>query len=220
MRTGPAKVPVYRFGEITPEAGLRLEQRLRTRKPQAGRGQDAFERGTTIRLLAVPDVLQTRDYTCGPDSLRAVLGYFGRPMPKTSELARMMHTNPQTGTEPADIARVAVALGLSAQLRQKMSLADLAQYARHDIAVIVNYQAWRGASSLPWSRNWGDGHYAVVVGVDEHNVYLEDPWVLGRRDVIPRQEFVDRWHGGENRDGRRFLQGGIIISDPARAVRR
>jgi predicted double-glycine peptidase len=37
----------------------------------------------------------------------------------------------------------------------------------------------------------------VLLGADAANLYFEDPSLLGVRGVIPRAEFVDRWHDYE-----------------------
>ncbi len=37
----------------------------------------------------------------------------------------------------------------------------------------------------------------VLLGMDAANLYFEDPSLLGARGVIPRAEFVDRWHDYE-----------------------
>jgi len=34
----------------------------------------------------------------------------------------------------------------------------------------------------------------VVIGMDEENIYVEDPAILGSRGYIPLQEFLERWH--------------------------
>ncbi len=49
--------------------------------------------------------------------------------------------------------------------------------------IIVNAQAW--------TDDQNDGHYMVVIGVDNENVYFEDPAVLGSRGYISNQEFLD-----------------------------
>jgi len=37
----------------------------------------------------------------------------------------------------------------------------------------------------------------ILLGADEENLYFEDPALLGSRGVIPRAEFVERWHDYE-----------------------
>jgi predicted double-glycine peptidase len=164
-------------------------------------------------VLAIPDVMQRRDYTCGPASLRAVLGFHGRKDVDEEELARRAGTNGATGTDPFALARAAEASGLVARVCLGMRVADLRRHVEEGTAVIVNYQA--PPTSVPpagsWATHWGDGHFGVVAGVDEETIAIADPWILGGPDRIPIREFVDRWHGGEDRDGHRFVRGGIVL---------
>ena len=37
----------------------------------------------------------------------------------------------------------------------------------------------------------------VLLSTDAENLYFEDPSLLGPRGVIPRAEFVERWHDYE-----------------------
>jgi predicted double-glycine peptidase len=53
-------------------------------------------------------------------------------------------------------------------------------------------------SSKPvWENDWEAGHYVVVIGIDDRNIYVEDPSLLGSRGVIPQVEFLKRWHDYE-----------------------
>lgn len=53
-----------------------------------------------VSLLSVPDVMQATDYTCGPSSLSAVLGYYQYDDWRESDLAQRAKTNEQYGTAP------------------------------------------------------------------------------------------------------------------------
>lgn len=45
-----------------------------------------------VSLLSVPDVMQATDYTCGPSSLSAVLGYYQYDDWRESDLAKRAKT--------------------------------------------------------------------------------------------------------------------------------
>ena len=45
-----------------------------------------------VSLLNVPDVMQATDYTCGPSSLSAVLGYYQYDDWRESDLAKRAKT--------------------------------------------------------------------------------------------------------------------------------
>ncbi len=147
-------------------------------------------------LASVPDVRQSTGYTCGAAALQAVLARWGTSE-REDRLAARLHSTPEAGTHPAEIVRVAKEFGLSAELRDGLSLADLEAALAAGTSVIVDLQAWRDGTDTPWTETWEDGHYMVLLGVDASNLYFEDPSLLGVRGVIPRAEFVDRWHDYE-----------------------
>ncbi len=149
-----------------------------------------------LPFAAVPDVRQSTDYTCGASALQAVLAYWGIEE-REDRLAARLRSTPEQGTHPEDIVRGARELGLTADLREGLGLADLERALAEGAAVIVDLQAWRDRADIPWTETWEDGHYMVLLGLDAANLYFEDPSLLGARGVISRAEFVDRWHDYE-----------------------
>lgn len=162
-------------------------------------------------LLRMPDVRQTYDYTCGPVSLQAAFGYFGEEHFER-DLMEMCQSDPQEGTPPWKLAEVARKLGFQAEIRQNMTLADLEKCVAEGKPVLIAAQAWRNEDqqTTPWSQIWDSGHWMVTAGMDEQNVYFEDPSILGSLGRISREEFLQRWHDIDY--GKPFLQGGVIIS--------
>lgn len=152
--------------------------------------------GPALLLGGVPDVTQKTDYSCGPAALTAVLAYYGIALTE-AEVVREAGVNPEVGAEMEDLAAVAARRGLDARVCQGLGLADLARELRAGRPVIVLNQSWRDDPAVPWGRDWDDGHYLVVIGLDAEQVYVEDPHpeLRGKRGFIPRAEFVERWHG-------------------------
>jgi predicted double-glycine peptidase len=145
-------------------------------------------------LLKLPNLRQVTDYTCGASALQSVLIWYAKYEDGELDLAKELNTSEEWGTEPEDIVRVAKHYGLKAEIQTNMSLEDLERYVTaHRIPVIVTYQAW-SESDEDWSTSWDDGHYSIVVGIDEYSVYLEDPSLAGEIGYIPREEFMTRWH--------------------------
>jgi predicted double-glycine peptidase len=147
-------------------------------------------------LEGVPDVRQSTGYTCGASALQAVLAYWGTEE-REDRLAARLRSTPEAGTHPLDIVRVAREFGLTADLREGLALSDLESALAAGTTAIVDLQAWRERADIPWTETWDDGHYMVLLGMDGENLYFEDPSLLGSRGVIPRSEFVDRWHDYE-----------------------
>jgi predicted double-glycine peptidase len=168
-----------------------------------------------ILLDAVPDVRQSSDYTCGAAALQAVLAYWGTTE-REDRLAARLNSTPEAGVNPLGIVRVAREFGLSADLREGLDLADLEAALASGTTAIVDLQAWRDRTDIPWSETWEDGHYMVLLGMDAKDLYFEDPSLLGSRGTIPRSEFVDRWHDYEGAPpldptDRKYVHAAIFI---------
>lgn len=170
--------------------------------------------------LRVPNVRQATTHTCGAAALLAVLGYWGAYDGTESSLAKRLGSEPVEGTKVAAIVKAARELGLEAEAREKMTVEDLRAALGRGDTVIVNLQAWADwESEAPplrgeaWGRRWEDGHYVVLVGMDEANAYFMDPSVLSGRAWVPLSELPHRWHDYE-REGkavRRFERLGIVV---------
>ena len=168
-----------------------------------------------LALFSMPDTRQSTEYSCGAASLQAVLGYWGRDIGE-EDIREMLNTNEESGTYPDDIIRVARALGLEADYKENMTLADLEGYVAQGIPVMVDCQAWRSVSQYneSWANTWHNGHWEVVIGIDESNVTLEDPYILGDRGIMSREEFEARWHnvrGLDETDTVKQIHMGIAI---------
>ena len=170
---------------------------------------------TNMALFSMPDTRQSTEYSCGAAAMQAVLGYWGRDIGE-EDVREMLNTNEESGTYPDDIIRVAKALGLQAEYKENMSMADLENYVAEGIPVIVDCQAWRSVSQYneSWADTWNNGHWLVVIGIDENNVTLEDPYILGDRGFMSREEFLARWHnvrGLDETDTGKQIHMGIAI---------
>jgi predicted double-glycine peptidase len=174
-----------------------------------GSTQEVADPPRPADLLPVPDTRQCTDYSCGASALQAVLMYWGIEY-REDELMSRLHTDPENGTNPKEIVRVAGEEGLKAQLRENVSLNDVRSSIDKGNPVIIDCQAWREGDDLqkPWRDIWDSGHYMVVVGMDDKNVYFEDPSILGSVGWIARPEFEERWH---DIDDHAYDHGAIFI---------
>ena len=164
---------------------------------------------TMDRELPVPNVRQSRDYTCGVAALQAVLAYYGMQT-REDLLAREVGADPNKGVNPPAIVRAARARGLTAELRQRMTVCEIAEIVHAGSPVLVALQAWSDKPRSSYREDWDDGHYAIIVAVNQDAVVFEDPSVLGSRAVLSRREFEDRWH---DTDGtHRYVRMGIIFT--------
>lgn len=152
----------------------------------------------TLILDNVPDVRQSTDYTDGPSALQAILSYWGIDKGEY-ELTVSCLTDEANGTEPMNIVNASKGAGLLSYLKTNLTMAELNDSIERLIPVIVTLND----SGL-------HERYMVVIGLDDENVFLEDPAILGSRTVIPYEEFTNRWrYSGE--DNQTYLRPGIFI---------
>lgn len=126
---------------------------------------------------------------CGPASLKIILSYYGTEKSE-EELAKMTGADTKGEVDDVDIVRVAEALGFCAEVRNNASLDDIEGFLKKDVPVIVDWFT-RGRSEYPVS-DVADGHYSVVIGLDESAVYVQDPEIGGVRRMT-RDDFLRVW---------------------------
>ncbi len=172
------------------------------------------------RFPLLTDTRQSTEYSCGAAALQAVLHYWGRDL-EEEELMHLLHTSPETGTYVGDIARVARGLGMSAEVKENLSLTDLHESLKKGVPVIVCGQAWRSREDSDTSvrEDWEDGHYVVVLGMDERYIYYQDPFIKRGKVFVSHQMFEQSWHnvrGKTSSDTKKQFHLGVFISgDPA-----
>jgi uncharacterized protein len=152
-------------------------------------------------LSNMPDTRQSTEYSCGAAALQAVLGYWGRDIGEV-DLMELLNTDPDSGTYPDDIIRVAHQMGLEAEYGENLTIMDIEDSLREGKPVMIDCQAWRSVSEHndSWADEWDNGHWMVIIGLDKENVYFEDPYILGSRGFMSRQEFLERWHNSRGLD--------------------
>lgn len=126
---------------------------------------------------------------CGPASLKMVFDYYG--IKKTeAEIAEMSGVDKKLGTDDKIIKRIAEELGFKVEIKNNSNLEDIKIWLDKKVPVIVNWFT-RGRVDYEDSEV-ADGHYSVVVGLDEEFIYLQDPEMGGLRK-IEREDFVKVW---------------------------
>jgi predicted double-glycine peptidase len=169
-------------------------------------------------FIHLPLVRQARDYTCGVSALRSLLLYYGEEYGEL-ELAKLIGASPRRGTSYRSIIRFAnqkfmdpLKRNFQMRIKTNMTLDDLRQLIDQGKPTIVLLQAW-GNPGVDWKAEWNEGHYAVVVGYDENNIYFMDPSVLGHYAFVPIEEFLDRWHDKDPVTGEKLIRSGLVIGN-------
>jgi acetylornithine deacetylase/succinyl-diaminopimelate desuccinylase-like protein/predicted double-glycine peptidase len=145
--------------------------------------------------LKVPFAHQETDYTCGPAALLSVLRYWGKAPASEKNLYDPLHTTEKYGTQPAFMAETAAAFGLNASTKTAVELPALRAALKRGETVVLMVQAWRDGAekALRWAEDDEDGHYVVLVGMDDDYAYFMDPW-LGAYDYLSLADLKERWH--------------------------
>ncbi len=126
---------------------------------------------------------------CGPASLKIVMDYYG--MDKSEkELAELTKLAPGLGVDDKNIANAAKSLGFKVETQNESSFEDIQNWLEKGVPVIVDWFT-RGRQDYDDSEV-SDGHYSVVIGLDDEYIYLQDPETGGERK-IDHEDFMKVW---------------------------
>lgn len=117
---------------------------------------------------------------CGPSCLKMVFEYYG--IRKTEkELGKIAGTTLSKGTRAEKLLRTAQRYGFDGYIKDGATFDDIRKYVlTKRVPVIVN-----------WFYDT-EGHYSVVVGINQKNIYLQDPYV-GKIKRMPLKPFRTVW---------------------------
>jgi len=134
--------------------------------------------------LDVPHRTQSKEAGCLPACAEMILASFGHLMDQ-KDLARLPGTS-WLGTPSSNVRRLA-SLGYAVAYGEA-SLEEIATYLEQEIPVI----AFVRTSDLPYWQT-DTAHAVVVVGIDEHQVYVNDPYIAEAPQPIPQEAFLLAW---------------------------
>jgi predicted double-glycine peptidase len=170
------------------------------------------------RFPLLTSTRQSTEYSCGAAALQAVLSHWGKDLDE-KELIGLLHTSPETGTYVGDIVRVARQMGLKAELHEDVTLGELHAALEKGESIIVCGQAWRSREDSDRSvqEDWEDGHYVVILGMDERFVYYQDPFIRRGKGFVTHKKFSESWHNVRGKtagDTKKQVHLGVFISGP------
>lgn len=146
-------------------------------------------------LLPFPNNRQATSFDCGAVALQSVLYYFGVEVTE-EDLVKALQTT-EDGVEPGHLVEYLISHAFSAHASSEMTLKSLEHWIDRKSPVILLIQAW-SKTTEDYSRTLDYGHYVVAIGYDDHNIYFEDPLLLGHMGAIPRTDLLPRWRGLDN----------------------
>lgn len=126
---------------------------------------------------------------CGPASLKILLSYY--KVDKTEgELAKLCNISKNLGTDDKSLKETAESLGFKVKIKNNSDFNDIKEWLEKGVPVIVDWFT-RGRADYSDSEV-ADGHYSVVMGLDDKNIYLQDPEIGGTR-TIDKDDFMRVW---------------------------
>ncbi|MDD5071524.1 MAG: cysteine peptidase family C39 domain-containing protein [Patescibacteria group bacterium] len=158
-----------------------------------------------MKMIKLPELIQTYVWDCGPKALQAVFAYYGIHA-REDDIMEMAGTT-KDGTPISGMKKTVKKYGLKCQAG-RMTIEEVKNYIGRGIPVILLLQAWPMKKVEDWSRHWDDGHYAVAVGCTAEKIIFEDPWILSR-SYLTHKELEKRWH--DKIGNRRFYNFGLAI---------
>ena len=126
---------------------------------------------------------------CGPASLKIVLEYYGINKSE-DELAQLCKVKKGLGVDDKSIKSAAEKLGFKAKIKNNSSFRDMENWLKKDVPVMVDWFT-KGRTDYGDSST-ADGHYSVVIGLDDEFIYLQDP-ELGAMRKIAKNDFMRVW---------------------------
>ena len=130
-------------------------------------------------MLKVKPFRQKTGY-CGPASLKMVLDYYGVEKSE-KDLAELTDCTMEVGVEGEKLVEVAKRLGLAGQIKDDASLDDIRHFVlEKQVPVIVDW------------FDEDDGHYSVVVDIDDTHIYFVDP-SIGMVRTMALEKFWRVW---------------------------
>lgn len=165
---------------------------------------------TSSVLIELPQTRQATNYTCGVAVVQSILAYNGVKL-REDVLAEKVKATPERGTAPDAMMSYLAEHGIGTRLVKNMTLAELRAFIDASCPVICFLQAWNEDPEFDYSTGWEDGHYAIAIGYDAERVYFMDPSTIANYTYIPNQQFLSRWHDGD--ETHQVYQAGIVVSN-------
>lgn len=126
---------------------------------------------------------------CGPATFKIVLDYYGINK-QERELAQLTRVVKGIGIDDVAIEKAAKSLGFKVEIKNGATFKDIESWLKKGVPVIVDWFT-KGRSDYDDSEV-ADGHYSVVIGLDDECVYLQDPEIGGVRK-LDRDDFMRVW---------------------------
>ena len=132
--------------------------------------------------IDVPFFKQDTEYSCGAAATQMLLA-FHHIRKSEEELMQLLGTDKEYGTHHQAIIELLTSEGLYCYVNDSSSLEEVQEFLRRDLPAMVHYI----------EPDDDDPHYALIIGIDDTHVIMNDPW-LGEGFRMQKHTFEKRWH--------------------------
>lgn len=146
-----------------------------------------------MKLLPVQPFQETLHMaSCAPATLKMLLTYWDLPGKERTDidLGYDLGTDPDLGTTNEAFIAALPRFGLEADVTYEASFDDIARALESNIPVVVDWFSPGRADKT--DSEMADGHYSIVVGLDDTHIAIQDPETGGLR-TIERKDFYRAW---------------------------
>ena len=133
------------------------------------------------KMLDVPHFIQSDDSTCGPASLRMIFAYYGKDLDEKT-IAHACNHSYEYGCQGEDMVCAANHFGFDVFLKNNSTIPEIENFIDKSVPVIVDW----------FCGDPPEGHSSVVIGYDEKNLFILDPYLEEMR-IVSKYDFVRCW---------------------------
>jgi ABC-type bacteriocin/lantibiotic exporter with double-glycine peptidase domain len=142
------------------------------------------------KLISVKPFQETLNKSmCGPAVVKMILDFY-KIDKSEAEIATQLNNDLKLGTTAETIKEFLESLDFSVEIKNFSEYEDIQKWLDQGVPVIVDWFT-RGRLDYP-EDSVSEGHYSIIVGLDDQFIYLQDPEV-GRLRKISREEFMYVW---------------------------
>lgn len=162
-----------------------------------------------MKVIDLNDMRQTFDFDCGAKALQTMFAFYGDNIREDGLLKELGTT--KDGTKVRSLMKAAKSHGYKVKAGS-LGFETLKETVNKGLPVIVLVQAWADKMMTleDWQKDWDDGHYVIVIGVEDDIVVFEDPSSI-RRTWMSKDEFLARWHDVDSDSDEKFQNFAMII---------
>lgn len=145
-------------------------------------------------------VIQKADYTCGPAALKALLSFYGIDISE-EKLEKLCGTTEEKGTYHWQISEALDKLNIGYLMKNNAKLKDIYKYIINGYPVLVDLE------------KDGNGHYSIVIGMDNEKVRILDTDSKSESEIykkIDKNKFKDLWYD-KNKNNQPYVSRWMCI---------